>query len=169
MDQYSKFANTSLPSIEDFFSSLTDSNISAEEYQHAQSVWRVFQIQNMGEYHDLYVKTDVLLLADVFENFRKLTMDNYGLDAAHMMTAPGLAWQAALKMSEVESELFTDIDMHLFIERGTRGGVSMISNRYSKANVPDIVGYDATEPNRHILYLDANNLYGMYYMSVSFF
>ncbi|KAG8182671.1 hypothetical protein JTE90_012907 [Oedothorax gibbosus] len=109
---------------------------------------------------DLTAKTDVLLLADVFENFWKLTMDNYGLDAAHMFTAPRLAWHAALKMTGVELELFTDIDMHLFIERGTRGGVSMISQRYSKANVPGTSTYDAAAPNRHIMYLDANNLYG---------
>ena len=169
MDSPQKFNDVSLPPIEAFFSTLTNTGITAEEYDHAQSVWRAFGIHTMGEYHDLYVKTDVLLLADVFENFRQLTMTNYGLDAAHMMTAPGLAFQAALKMSGVELELFSDINMHLFIERGIRGGVSMISHRYSKANIPGRTGYDATEPNRHILYLDANNLYGMYYFLRGFF
>lgn len=162
MDSFSKFAETALPHKDAFYSTLSNDGITDEEYEHTQSVWRAFNIRDMGEYHDLYLKTDVLILVDVFENFRCLTLDCYKLDTAHMMTSPGLAWQAALKMTDVQLDLFTDIDMHLFIEKGTRGGVSMISHRYSKANIPGTEDYDVTEPNRHILYLDANNLYGMY-------
>ncbi len=162
MDSFSKFQETSLPPKDAFFSSLTDSGISNEDYLHAQKVWSTFNIVDLGAYHDLYVKTDVLLLADVFENFRKLTLDFYKLDASHMMTSPGLAWQAALKMTDVKMDLLKDLDMHLFIEKGIRGGVSMITHRHSRANHPQCPTYDSTKPEKHILYLDANNLYGRF-------
>lgn len=115
----------------------------------------------MGEYHDLYLKTDVLLLADVFENFRELCLDYYGLDSAHYYTSPGLAWDASLKLSKVKLELLTDPDMFLMVEKGIRGGISVISNRYSIAN-NKYMGekYDETKPSKYITYLDANNLYG---------
>lgn len=117
-------------------------------------------MQSLGDYHDLYVKADVLALADVFENFRDICLNYYGLDAAHFYTSPGLAWQAALKMTRVKLELLTDIDMHLFIEKGLRGGISMISHRHAKANNKYIPDYDKNKPNSHVMYLDANNLYG---------
>ncbi|GBL79964.1 hypothetical protein AVEN_28998-1 [Araneus ventricosus] len=160
MSSLSKFEETQLPPRSAFHSSLVNEGISEAEYEHAQNVWKCFKIKNLGEYHDLYVKTDVILLSDVFENFRKLTQNFYQLDAAHMMTSPGLAWQAALKMTDVKLDLFTDIDMHLFIEKGIRGGVSMISHRHSEANHPQCPNYDASEANKYITYLDANNLYG---------
>src|SRR5215510_8661537 len=98
--------------------------------------WNVFSMETLGDYHDLYLMTDILLLADVFESFRSLCMDFYKIDPCHVYTAPGLAWQACLKMSGVEMELLTDPTMHLFIEKGIRGGVSMISKRHSRANNP---------------------------------
>ena len=109
---------------------------------------------------DLYVETDVALLADVFENFRNLCQEQYGLDPAHYLTSPGLSWDALLKKTGVELELLTDIDMHLFVERVMRGGISMVSKRYAKANNPYVSEYDPSKPNKFIMYLDANNLYG---------
>jgi hypothetical protein len=114
----------------------------------------------MGDYHDLYVKSDVLLLANVFENFRNVCLKAYNLDPCHFYTSPGLAWQACLKMTEVELQLLTDPDMYLFIEEGLRGGISMISNRFSKANNPYVPDYDPDQDSSYLMYLDANNLYG---------
>ena len=91
-------------------------------------------MEHLQDYHNLYNETDVILLADVFENFRSICIKNYELDPAHYYTAPGLAWDAALKITGVELESLTDIDMLLMVEKGIRGGVSMISNRYGKAD-----------------------------------
>ena len=160
MDSFEKFREEQLPSKDAFFSSLTNEGISEEDYTHAQNVFESFEMVDLRDFHNLYLITDVLLLADVFESFRDTCMQHYGLDPAHNYTAPGLAWQAALKMTGVEMDLLTDMDMHLFIEEGIRGGVSMISHRYAKANVPELDDYDPTKPNEYLMYLDANNLYG---------
>ena len=130
------------------------------EYEHAQTVWDTFMISCLGDYHDLYVTSDVILLADVFQSFRKVCLNFYKIDPTHSYTAPGLAWQACLRMSGVVLELFTDPDMHMFIERGIRGGVATISHRFSRANNKHMPEYDETEPSTYIIYLDANNLYG---------
>lgn len=108
----------SLPKHEDFYSILNDCNISDEEYQHAQTVWNTFNIDCLGSYSDLYLKTDVLLLVDIFENFRTTCMRAYKLDPAHYYTTPGLTWDAALKYTNVKLELLTDVDMLLFVEKG---------------------------------------------------
>ena len=154
-----RFSETSLPPKEAFVSSLTGEAISNSDYHHAQQVWESFNIKTLGEYSDLYVLSDTLALADVFENFRNLCLDAYGLDAAHFYTAPGLAWQAALRCTGVQLELLTDIDQHLFIENGLRGGIS-ISHRHAQANNPYVSGYDPSKDKSYIMYLDANNLYG---------
>ena len=99
-------------------------------------------------------------LADVFETFRKTCLRQYGLYPAHYYTSPGLSWDALLKKTGVELELLTDYDQHLFIEKGMRGGISMVSKRHARANNPRVEGYDPEKPNSHIMYLDANNLYG---------
>ena len=143
-----------------FYIKLNDEHITEDEYAHAQKVWETFKCNTLRDYHDLYVKTDVALLADVFENFRNLCLEQYGLDPAHYFTSPGLSWDALLKKTGVNLELFTDLEMHLFAERGIRGGISMISKRYAKANNLLVPDYDASKPNNYIIYLDANDLYG---------
>ncbi|KAL9972954.1 hypothetical protein ACROYT_G019355 [Oculina patagonica] len=160
MDSWGRFKETSLPEKEKFYSKLNDEHITDKEYEHAQKVWKTFGCQTLGDYHDLYVKTDVTLLADVFESFRKLGLEKYGLDPANYYTTPGLSWDALLKKTGVELELLTDYEMHLFVERGIRGGISMVSKRYAKANNPYVEGFDPSQPKIYITYLDANNLYG---------
>ena len=160
MDDEKRFQETSLPSIDCFYSSLTKDSISQEDYDHACNVWDTFGIKDLGEYTDLYIKVDVLQLADWFENFRETCLAYYSLDPAHFVTSPGLAWQAALKMTNIKLELLTDLDMHLMIEQGMRGGVSVISHRWAKANNPYLPDYVPHEQNSFIMYLDANNLYG---------
>ena len=159
MDSFEKF-NTGLPAKENFYSIMNDEHITDDNYKHAQTVWDTFRLDNMGEYHDLYLKTDVLLLADVFENFRKTCIEYYKLDPCHYFTSPGLSWDAMLKMTDIKLELMTDIDMFQFIEKGMRGGISYIANRYGKANNKYIKEYDEKALTKYIMYLDANNLYG---------
>ena len=160
MDGLSKFHDTELPPKELFYSELNHSHISDEDYEHARKVWNLFQMKTIRDYHDLYLKTDVLLLADVFENFRDVCIENYELDPAWYYTAPGLAWNACLKKTGVRLELLSDVDMLLMIEKGIRGGVSTITKRHAEANNPYMKTYDSNSPNKYISYLDANNLYG---------
>lgn len=96
----------------------------------------------------------------MFENFREICLERYGLDPANYYTSPGLSWDALLKKTGVELELLTDIDKHLFVEKGLRGGVSVASKRYAKANNPYVPGYDPRKPKTYLMYLDENNLYG---------
>ena len=159
MDSFEKF-NSPLPTKEDFYSILNNKDISAEDYEHAKNVWNTFNLKNMGEYHDLYLKSDILLLVDVFENFRKTCLEYYKLDPCHYFTSPGLSWDAMLKMTDIKLELMTDIDMFQFIEKGLRGGISYIANRHGKANNKYMKEYDDKAPSKYIMYLDANNLYG---------
>lgn len=160
MDTVDKFDETSLPPKEAFYNRLNEEPISDEDYVHAEHVWDTFQLNTLGQYSDLYLKTDVLLLTDIFQNFRKVCMDTYHLDPAWYYTSPGLSWDAMLKMTGVELELLTDYDMLLFVERGIRGGISQCSHRYGYANNPFMSNYDDTKPSNYLLYLDANNLYG---------
>ena len=139
---------------------LNDQHITDDEYDHAMKVWKTFKIKTMREYHDLYLGGDVLLLADVFESFRKTFLQYYKLDPCHYFTSPGLSWDAMLKMTNIKLELMTDIDMFQFIEKGMCGGVSYIANRYGKANNKYMKEYDEKAPSKYIMYLDANNLYG---------
>ena len=161
MDSLERFKENKLPSKKSFYSRLTGEDISNEDYEHAKNVWDVFGMKTLQEYHDLYNETDVLLLADVFENFRNICLNNYKLDPAHYFTSPGLFWDAALKMTDVKLELLTDIDMLLMIEKGIRGGISMISNRCGKSNNKYMGNkFNISEPSKYLQYLDANNLYG---------
>lgn len=108
----------------------------------------------MPEYHDLYLLSDILLLADVFENFRKTCPGYYKLDPAHYFTSPGLSWVAMLRMTDIPLELVADIDMFQFIEKGKRGGTSYIAHRYGEANNKYMKNYNKTKGLKYISYLD---------------
>ena len=155
MDSFEKLEETKLPPKEAFYSRLNDEDISDEDYAHAKKVWKTFNMKTLKDYHELYNKVDVLLLADVFENFRDICIYNYKLDPAHYYTAPGLAWDAALKVTGVNLELLSDIDMLLMVEKGIRGGISMVSTRYGMGDK-----FNSNENSKYIQYLDANNLHG---------
>ena len=155
-----KLSETQLPTKEKFYSKLNDEDISDEDYSHAINVWNTFKCQTIRDYHDLYLKTDVLLLADVFENFRKTCLKHYKLDPAHYYTSPGLAWDACLKETGQQLELLCDYDMLMLFERGIRGGMTHIAKRYSEANNKYMKNFDPNKPSKYIQYLDANNLYG---------
>ena len=124
VDCVNKLQDTRLSPRESFYSSLTGDTVSESDYSHAANVWHRFSIRTLGEYSDLYLKTDVLLLADIFENFRDSCIASYGLDPAYYYTLPGFTWDAMLKHTRVNFELLTDIDMVMFIERGIRGGLT---------------------------------------------
>ena len=160
MDSFKKFEDTVLPIKDKFYSLLNDEHISDEDYNHAQKVWKMFSMKNMGDYRDLYLQSAILLLADVFKNFRKTCLEYYKLDPCHYFTSPGLSWDAMWKMTDIKLELMTDIDMFQFIEKGLRGGISYIANRYGKANNKYMKDYNKNKSSKYIMYLDANNLYG---------
>ena len=167
MDSFDRFNERELPKKEDFYSILDKEEIS-EDYQVAQNVWKTFGLKSFGEYHDLYLNLDVLLLAYVFENFRKNCLEYYGLDPCHYYASPGLSWDAMLKMTEMNLEILTDIDMSQFIEKGLRGGISYIANRWGTANNPYMKDSDETKFCKYLMYLDANSLYGWAIMSQYF-
>ena len=160
MDSFNKFNETKLPNKQDFYSILNNEHISDEQYMLAQNVWNTFNLKTMGDYHDLYLKSDILLLADVFENFRKTCLQYYKLDPCHYFSSPGLSWDAMLKMTNIKLELMNDIDMFQFIEKDLRGGTAYIANRFGEANNKYMKTYNKKLPTKYIMYLDANNLYG---------
>ena len=160
MDSFEKFFEDKLPDKCEFFSSLKERCISEKDYFKTINVSNVFKMNTVGDYHDLYLKTNILLLADVFEKFIKTCLDYYGLDPCHYLSSPGLSWDAMLKMTEIKIDLFSDTDMHLFIEKGMRDAISYISERYSKANDKYTKCCDSREESKFIMYLDAYNLYG---------
>ena len=161
MTNWDKFKETKLPPREAFHSKLNMAGVREEDYEHARRVWKEFGLKDLGEYHDLYLKTDVILLANVFEEFRKVCLKNYGLDPAHFYTAPGLAWKACLKKTIIRLELLLDHDMLLMFERGIRGGITQSVNRWAKANNPYMGSeFYPDEKTNYLQYLDANNLYG---------
>ena len=134
MDSYKKLYENKLPDKSKFFSSLKDECISEKEYLKAVDIWNVFKMASMGNYHDLYLKTAVLLLSDVFEKFINTCLDYYGLDPWHYFSSPGLSWDAVRKMTKIELDLLSDINMHLFVEKGMRGGICYIAKSHSKPN-----------------------------------
>ena len=161
VDTEEKFNDTKPPPREAFYSKLTGRGITEKNYKHVLNVWNTFKMKTFKDYHKLYNETDVLLLADVFENFRDLCLKIYGLDPVYYFTAPGLAWDACLKMTNINLELLSDLDMLLMFEKGIRGGISMISNRYGEAN-NKYMGkkFNKNKLSKYLMYFDANNLYG---------
>ena len=134
MDNWNKFNETEISSIDDHYSNLNLRHISKEDHKHAQKVKDTFNIKNLGEYHDLYVQSNTAQLADTLAQFRTLCLNERRLDPAYFCTTPGLAFETCLKMTEVELELLTDMDLVLMFEKGTRGGISQAIQRYASAN-----------------------------------
>ena len=155
-----KLDETSLPPKDAFYSKLTGESITDEDYQHAQTVWKKFNIETMKDYHNLYNLSDVLLLADIFENFRNIRMNHYRLDPTWYYSAPGPAWDAELKIRKIQLELLSNPDMLLIIESCIRGGITAISYRHAKAN-SEYMGaeFDPSNESKFISYLDVNGLY----------
>ena len=137
-----------------------EGHISNEEYLMCQKFWDEFGMKNIGNYHDHYLKKDILLLADVFEKFIDTCLKFYQLDPCHYFSYPGLSWDAMLKMTVEKLENISDIEMYLFIEKGQRGRISYISKRYSEANKKYMKIYDFKKPSKFVTFLDMNNLYG---------
>ena len=161
-DTFDRFKVKELPPKTAFYSKLTETNISDDEYERAKSIWQHFGITSLGQYHDLYLKTDVLLLTDVFENFGDLCLEYYGLDPAHYFTLPNFSWDAMLLKTQVEIQPIVDKEMYEMIEHGLRGGMCQVSHKEAKANNKYMEeDYDKTKPSNYIHYLDANNLYGL--------
>ena len=159
-DTWERFNEISLPSKEDFYSNLNMEDISDIDYRHANNVFKVFKLENLGDYHDLYVQSDTLLSVDVFNNFRDMCLKEYELDPAHFLSLSGLAWQACLKKTNTELELLIDYDMLLMVEEGIRGGICHSIHQYAKANNKYMKNYNNNEESPYIQYLDANNLHG---------
>ncbi|GFT98807.1 uncharacterized protein NPIL_213371 [Nephila pilipes] len=157
---FEKCKDSCLPPISKFYNELNEEAISVEDYNHACRVFNQFNLSNLGEYCDLYVKTDVLLLTDLFENFRKICIHTYKLDLCWYFTTPALSWDAMLLNTKVAIELFTDYDMLLFIENGVRGGISQCCNRYAIANNKYMPNFNPDDEVKYLMYLDANDLYG---------
>ena len=164
---YEKFDYKELPPKECFYSSLKDGKrdndngqISNEKHLSLKNEWEELGFNTFRDFHNHYFKKDVLLLADVFEKFISTSLNNYNLDPCHYFSAPGLSWDAMLKMTKVKLEKISDADIHLFIEKGMRGGISYVNKRYSRANNENCSNYDKEKFIKYINYLDMNNLYG---------
>ena len=155
---WEKFDETALLEKEEFFSNLNLEDIKNADYMHVKRVCKDFKTKKIvGKYHDLYLKCDTLLLADVFENFRKMCLKIYELDPVKRISAPGLAWQAALKKTKVKLELLTDIDTLLMVEREIRSRIRHAIHRYAKANNKYMKDYDKNKELSCLSYWDVNN------------
>ena len=171
MNSFERFNEETLPARKYFFSStkkgkidnvgkISDEHVRIKDYMACEKIWGKFSMKNMGDYHDHYLKKDVLLLVDVFKRFIGTCLKYYGLDPCHNFSSPGLSWDAMLKMTRIKLEKISEIDMYLFIEKGTRGGIYYIAKRYDKANNKYMNDYDPEKPSTFITYLNKNNLYG---------
>ena len=160
MDSWERFDEKSLPDKEALYSSLNMEDITDVDHRHSKRVFKSFNNKNLGDYHDLYVQSDTLLLAHVFENFRNKCIEIYELDPVHFLSAPGLVWQACLKKTGIKLELLANADMLLMEEKGIRGGICHAIHRYAKANNKYMNNHDKKKESSYIQYLNANNLYG---------
>ncbi|XP_054015893.1 uncharacterized protein LOC128896552, partial [Hylaeus anthracinus] len=160
VDCWEKLEEKELPKKDHFYNKLNELDISDDDYEYARKVWEHFNIKNLGEYSDLYLVTDVLLLADVFEALRDSTIESHSVDPAHYFTIPGLTWDAMLKFTGIELELLLDYEQLLMVESGIRGGICQVSHRHAEANNKYLEGYDTSKPSQYITYEDANNQYG---------
>ena len=162
INSWDRFEETQLPPISAFYSNLNMSSISEEDYQHAQRVWKEFGIHNLEDYyHDLYLRTDVVLLANVYGAFRDTCLKHYKLDPAHFCTSPGLAWKACLKCTGIKLELLTDLDMPVMLEQEIRSGITQAVHKYALANNKYMGDrFNPKSESSYLQYLDANNLYG---------
>ena len=159
MDSWERFDEELLPDKEAFYSSLNMEGIIDVDYRHGKKVFKNFSNKNLGDYHDLYVQSDTLLLADIFENFGNKFIEIYELDHVdfllHQDVAPG-----CLKKTGIKLGLLTDVDMSLMVEKRVRGGIHHAINRYAEANSKYMKNYDKNKGSSYIQYLDRNNLYG---------
>ena len=164
MNSFEIFSEVKLPARKYFYSStqdgkivddakISDGHISVKDYLTCEKTWDKFEMKNMGDYHDLYLKENVLLLADVFEKFIATYLKYYGLDPCHYFSSPGLSWDTMLKMTGIKLEKISDIDKHLFIEKRLRGRISYITKRYAKANNKYMNDYDPKKPSAFISYI----------------
>src|SRR5690606_16537894 len=183
MDSPEKFKETKLPDIDAFYNDLNKEDCDSEDYERAQKVFELAGCKNLKDYHDLYLKTDVVLLADVFENFRDFIMQHHNLDPFWFYGLPGVSWYAMLQNTKkingewkyvtnppkdtktikplvIEGFKEGEIDMLLMAENGKRGGICQASIRYAEANNKYLSNYDPTKPSTFIAYHDCNGLYG---------
>ena len=154
------FEEKCLPPKSEFYNILTEKHITDSEYNRARKMWEFFKCINFGEYCDLYLKIDICLLTDVFENFRYVSHKHYGLDPAMYLSLPQYSFDCALKFTKVSIDLLSDIDMYNFFEKAIRGGICMTVNRLAKANNKYMRCFDNAKDQSYIMYLDCNNLYG---------
>ena len=157
MDSVGRFDEAALPSQDAFFNKLSGSSCSDADYAHATHVWDAFGCETIADYHDVYLQLDVMLLADFFKKFRRTCLEFYKFDPLHYYTTPGLAWDAALRMSRVALELITDENIYNLVENSIRGCISMISTRHAQSNNPSFPDrHDDKLPRQDLIYLDAN-------------
>ena len=160
-DSIEKLKEKKLPSQQNFFNVLTNSSISKEDYEHARIVYNSFNCQNLGDYLELYQNNDVVLLAEVFQSFRRMSLENFELDPVYFITSAQLTYNAGLKITKAELDLLKHVDTYLWLENQIRGGICYLSKRYVRANNPLIPDtYNQNELNSYILPLDVTNLYG---------
>ena len=158
-DNTKKYNEQKLPDKEEFFNKINNKNISDEDYNHAKNVFEKFKCENLLDYSILYLKSDICHLSDIFQKFSKFAYETYELDPRHSYTLPGFSWQSMLKMTKIKLELISDPDMYLFLMDTIRGGISVCNKKHVIADNKYID--KNTKNNKYLMYLDANNLYGV--------